>query len=385
MEKLVTKFYEIFGNKNASARKFLSPARINLIGEHTDYNGGFVFPCALDFGTFGVARRRDDDKIILKSMLFEKKITVSLSDLDYKDEHNWANYVKGVVVEFLNAGYKLGGFELLIDSNMPLSSGLSSSASLEVLVSKILSDLFDLNVSRVDMALLSQKAENNYMNLKCGIMDQFIIANGETGKAMLLNCDTLNYEQHTLNLGKYKILICNTKKPRNLVESKYNERLSECQEGLNILKKYIDISCLADLSIENFNQFKDKIENETIRKRVEHVVTETKRTTDSAKAMENGDLVSLGNFITASHNSLRDLYDVTGVELDTIVASALKQEGVLGSRMTGAGFGGCAIALVEENKVNDFIKNVSEEYTKAVNLTAEFYIANIGNGVIEIK
>ncbi len=384
MEQLVSKFYEYFGNSDESVRKFISPARINLIGEHTDYNGGFVFPCALDFGTFGVARKRNDNSIILKSMLFDKTVSVSLDDLEFNKEHNWANYVKGVVVEFLKAGHKLGGFELLIDSNMPLSSGLSSSASLEVLVSKILTDLFNLNVTTVDMALLSQKAENNYMNLKCGIMDQFIIANGKEGKAMLLNCDTLNFEQHNLSLGDYKIVICNTKKPRNLVESKYNERLAECQEGLAILKKYVDISCLADLSINDFNTYKDKIENETVRKRVEHVVTEIKRTVDSANAMEEGDLVTLGKFITASHNSLRDLYDVTGIELDTIVSSALKQDGVLGARMTGAGFGGCAIALVKSDKIDSFIKNVGEEYNKTVNLTAEFYIANIGNGVSEI-
>ncbi len=384
MEQLVAKFYEYFGNSNEPVRKFISPARINLIGEHTDYNGGFVFPCALDFGTFGVARRRDDDNIILKSVLFDKTVSISLNDLGFNKEHNWANYVKGVIVEFLNAGHKLGGFELLIDSNMPLSSGLSSSASLEVLVSKILTDLFNLNVTTIDMALLSQKAENNYMNLKCGIMDQFIIANGEKGKAMLLNCDTLKFEQHNLNLGDYKIVICNTKKPRNLVESKYNERLAECQEGLTILKKYVDISCLADLSENDFNTYKDKIENETVRKRVEHVVTEIKRTVDSASAMENGDLVTLGKFITASHNSLRDLYDVTGIELDTIVSEALKQDGVLGARMTGAGFGGCAIALVKSDKIDSFIKNVGEAYNKTVNLTAEFYIANIGNGVSEI-
>ncbi len=383
MENLKQKFIEVFG-KSEDIKSFYSPARINIIGEHTDYNGGYVFPCVLDFGTYGVARKRDDNKIMLKSMLFDGSVEVTVDELVYVKEHGWANYVKGVVDEFIKAGYKVGGFELIIDSNMPLSSGLSSSASLEVLVSKILSTLFELNVSGKDMAIISQKAENNFMGLKCGIMDQFIIANGEKNKAMLLKCDNLEYKQFNLNLENNKIVICNTKKPRNLVESKYNERLSECMEGLEMLKKYLDISCLAEVSVEDFLKYSDKIENKTVRNRVEHVVYETERTLKASKAMENGKLEELGQYIIQSHNSLRDLYEVTGLELDSIVEIALKQEGVLGARMTGAGFGGCAISLVDERKIEEFIKNVGEEYTKATGLVAEFYIANIGSGVIEL-
>lgn len=377
-------FVEFFGESAEEIRKFRSPARINIIGEHTDYNGGYVFPCSLDFGTYGIARKRTDNKIKLKSLLFENIIEVDLNDLEYVKEHNWANYVKGVVDEFLKAGYKLGGFELLINSDMPLSSGLSSSASLEVLVSKVLKSLFNLNVNGIEIAKISQKAENNYMGLKCGIMDQFIIANGKENSAMLLNCDTLDYKYYDLNLGNYKIVICNTKKPRNLVESKYNERLEECMQGLKILKEFVNIDCLADLKLNDFEKYKDKIENETIRRRVEHVVTETQRTLDSAEAMEKVDLISLGKYITGSHESLRHLYEVTGLELDTIVDLALQQEGVLGARMVGAGFGGCAIALVREDLVDNFINKVGKGYTDKVNLVAEFYIANIGNGVEEL-
>ncbi len=376
-------FEKIFGDSE-KVRSFYSPARINIIGEHTDYNGGYVFPCALDFGTYGLARKRDDKVIKLKSMLFDSMIEISIDNLEYKKEHIWANYVKGVIVEFINAGYDISGFELLIDSNMPLSSGLSSSASLEVLVAKILNTLFNLNINGTTMAILSQKAENNFMNLKCGIMDQFIIANGEKDKAMLLKCDTLQYTQHSLNLENFKIVICNTKKPRNLVESKYNERLQECMEGLEILKKYTKISCLAELSVEMFNEYKDNISSDTVRKRVEHVVYETKRTLEASEAMEKGDLIELGKLIQASHNSLRDLYEVTGVELDTIVSLAENQEGVLGARMTGAGFGGCAISLVREDSIESFIKNVGLEYFNKTGLKAEFYIANIGSGVKEL-
>lgn len=376
-------FIDVFG-EGTGIRKFKSPARVNIIGEHIDYNGGLVFPFALEFGTFGIARKRNDNVILLKSLLFDNVLEVSLDDLKYAEEHNWGNYVKGVVDEFIKAGYKVGGFELLIDSNMPMSSGLSSSASLEVLVSKILSELFELNVSGVDMALISQKAENNYMGVKCGIMDQFIIANGKENTAMLLNCDTLEYKYYNLDLHNYKFVICNTKKPRNLVESKYNERLSECMEGLATLQQYTDISCLAELTVEQFNQYKDKIENPTVAKRVEHVVTEMERTTKAAKAMEQGDLVKLGEYITGSHNSLRDLYEVTGIELDTIVELALQEEGVLGARMTGAGFGGCAIALVREDVVEQFIKNVGKKYTEKVGLVAEFYTSAVGNGVEEL-
>ncbi len=380
-------FTQLFGDgaDNVNViRKFKSPGRVNIIGEHTDYNGGYVFPCTLDFGTYALARKRMDNVIKLSSKLFDGVVEITTNNLEYDENHNWANYVKGVIKEFIKAGYGIGGFELLIDSNMPLSSGLSSSASLEVLVSKVLSSLFELNVTGVDMAILSQKAENNYMGVNCGIMDQFIIANGEKGKAMLLNCDTLEYKQCKLDLKNYKIVICNTKKPRNLVESKYNERLAECREGFDEFKKYVDISYLAQLTVEQFEEHKHKVKNTTVVKRVEHVVYETKRTLESVKLMESGDLISLGKNITSSHNSLKDLYEVTGVELDTIVKLALEQEGVLGARMTGAGFGGCAISLVREDLVENFIKNVGNEYYKEVNLTAEFYIANIGNGVEEL-
>ncbi len=383
MDNLKEKFIEEFGG-GGDIKSFYSPARINIIGEHTDYNGGYVFPCALDFGTYGVTRKRDDKVIKLKSMLFDGTIEITLDNLFFVKEHGWANYVKGVIDEFIKAGYDLGGFELIIDSNMPLSSGLSSSASLEVLVAKILSTLFKLNVSGVDLAIISQKAENNFMNLKCGIMDQFIIANGQKNKAMLLKCDTLEYEQHNLNLQNYKIVICNTKKPRNLIESKYNERLEECGIGLAVLKKYLDIKCLADVTCEDFYKYKDKIESETIRKRVEHIVYETKRTLEACEAMDNGNLEKLGQLIVGSHNSLRDLYEVTGFELDTIVSTALKQKGVLGGRMTGAGFGGCAISLVQEDLVSEFISNVDKEYEDITGLKAEFYIANIGSGVTEL-
>ncbi len=375
-------FASTFG-EGGKIRKFKSPARINIIGEHTDYNGGYVLPCTLDFGTYAFARKRNDKKIKVASLLFNGLVEFSLDDLVYNEEHNWANYVKGVVNEFIKSGHLIGGFELLIDSDMPISSGLSSSASLEVLVSKVLDSLFNLGITSVEMALLSQKAENNYMGLKCGIMDQFIIANGKKDSAMLLNCDTLEYSLYKLDLQDYKIVICNTKKPRKLTESKYNERLAECIDGFNEFRKYVNISYLAELTVEQFELHKSKVENKTVVKRVEHVVYETQRTLKSAKLMEEGNLVDLGKNLTESHNSLKNLYEVTGIELDTIVNLALIQEGVLGARMVGAGFGGCAISLVREDSIIKFTENVGREYKNKINLEPEFYIASIGNGVEE--
>ncbi len=372
-------FINIFGNGD-KIFKFMSPSRINLIGEHTDYNGGYVLPCTLDFGTYGMARKRKDNIIKLYSTMFQNTIEIDCSDMKYKEEHSWANYIKGVITEYKKLGYEIGGFELYIASDMPISSGLSSSASLEVLTCIVLNKLFELKVSKVDIAIISRKAENDYMKLNCGIMDQFIIANGKKNTAMLLNCETLKYEFYKLNLGDYKILICNTKKPRKLIESKYNERLVECQKGLKILQTKLKIKNLAEVSVSEFIQNKHLIEDDTIRKRVEHVVYETDRTLKSTNELNNNNLEQFGKYMIDSHNSLKNLYEVTGFELDTIVKLALEQEGVLGARMVGAGFGGCAISLVHKNFIEKFKNNVSKKYEEVTNLKPEFYVANIGDG-----
>ncbi len=374
-------FTELFGTgTGGEIFKFMSPSRINLIGEHTDYNGGYVLPCTLDFGTYGMARKRDDDVVKFYSTMFEGVIEININDLQYKKEHGWSNYCKGVLYEYKKLGHELGGFELYITSNMPISSGLSSSASLEVLTCIVLNKLFNLDVSKIDIAIISRKAENEYMKLNCGIMDQFIIANGRKNTAMLLKCDTLQYKYFDLNLGDYKILICNTKKPRKLIESKYNERLVECQEGLKILKDKLNVENLAEITIEQFSEHKYLIEDETIRKRVEHVVYETDRTLKSTEELNNSNLEKFGEYMIQSHNSLKFLYEVTGFELDTIVKYALEEDGVLGARMVGAGFGGCAISLVHKDCVTQFKNSVGEKYEKDTGLKAEFYVANIGVG-----
>ncbi|MFV0440982.1 MAG: galactokinase [Lachnospirales bacterium] len=376
---LVDDFKKIFGDTE-NVIEIESPARVNIIGEHTDYNGGYVFPCALDFGTYGVARKREDNKIRLCSLTFEKIFELSLDDLSFKEEDSWTNYAKGVIVEIIKLGHNIEGFELVIDSNMPLSSGLSSSASLEVLVAVTLNELFNLEISGKDIAVLCRRAENDFMGLQCGIMDQFVIANAKENSAMLLKCSTLEYKQYNVDLLDNRFVICNTKKPRKLVESKYNERLEECQKGLDILKKYIDIDTLAELSISDFENLKKYINDEIVLNRVKHVIYETKRTLDCAKALEDKNFDEVGKLLVKSHESLRDLYEVTGFELDTMVDEALKLEGVWGARMTGAGFGGCVIALVNNKNIDEFIEKLTKAYSEKTNLQPEMYIANISGG-----
>ena len=382
IENLKNDFTEIF-NENPT-NIYFSPGRVNLIGEHTDYNGGNVFPCALSIGTYGLTTKRDDKKVRLYSNNFKDigVIEFDLDQLKFEKEHDWANYPKGVIKTFKDHGFDISnGFNVLIYGNIPNGSGLSSSASLELLTSIILKDTFNLEVDMVSMVKMSQEAENKFIGVNCGIMDQFAIGMGTKDCAILLDCNTLEYRYSKINMDGYKLVIGNTNKKRGLVDSKYNERRAECEEALRILKEYKNVSSLGELTEEDFESLKDKIENPIIRKRAKHAVLENLRTLKAVETLENNDIKTFGELMNQSHISLRDDYEVTGIELDTLVEAAWDQkDNVIGSRMTGAGFGGCTISIVKEDAIDEFINYSTEKYEKIIGYKPSFYVVDISDG-----
>ena len=382
-QKLLEKFQELFGGEG-DIRSYFSPGRVNLIGEHTDYNGGHVFPCALTIGTYGIARKREDRKIRFYSENFSRLgvFETSLDDLVYHEEANWTNYPKGVVWAFKEKGYVADtGFDLVMYGNIPNGSGLSSSASVELLMGVILVDMFGFEgLSMIDLALLGQYAENKFNGMNCGIMDQFAIAMGKENQAIFLDTSDLSYEYAPIEMKGAKIVIAASNKKRKLTDSKYNERRAECEEALADIQKQMDIKALGDLTEEQFEEVKDAVKNPVCRKRAKHAVYENQRTIKAVAALKAGDLETFGKLMNASHVSLRDDYEVTGKELDTLVEAAWKQEGVIGSRMTGAGFGGCTVSILKEEAIDDFIKNVGEIYEKEIGYAADFYVVEIGEG-----
>ena len=382
-QKVLEIFQELFGAEG-DIRSYFSPGRVNLIGEHTDYNGGHVFPCALTIGTYGIARKREDRKIRFYSENFSRMgvFETSLDDLVYHEEANWTNYPKGVVWAFKEKGYVADtGFDLVMYGNIPNGSGLSSSASVELLMGVILVDMFGFEgLSMIDLALLGQYAENKFNGMNCGIMDQFAIAIGKENQAIFLDTADLSYEYAPIKMKGAKIVIAASNKKRKLTDSKYNERRAECEEALADIQKQMDIKALGDLTEEQFEEMKDAVKNPVCRKRAKHAVYENQRAIKAVAALKAGDLETFGKLMNASHVSLRDDYEVTGKELDTLVEAAWKQEGVIGSRMTGAGFGGCTVSIVKEEAIDDFIKNVGEIYEKEIGYAADFYVVEIGDG-----
>ena len=382
-QKVLERFQELFGAEG-DIRSYFSPGRVNLIGEHTDYNGGHVFPCALTIGTYGAARKREDRKIRFYSENFSKMgvFETSLDDLVYHEEANWTNYPKGVVWAFKEKGYETPtGFDMVMYGNIPNGSGLSSSASVELLMGVILVDLYGFEgLSMIDLALLGQYAENRFNGMNCGIMDQFAIAMGKENQAIFLDTGDLSYEYAPIEMKGAKIVIAASNKKRKLTDSKYNERRAECEEALADIQKQMDIKALGELTEEQFEQVQDAIQNPVCRKRAKHAVYENQRTIKAVAALKAGDLETFGKLMNASHVSLRDDYEVTGKELDTLVEATWKQEGVIGSRMTGAGFGGCTVSIVKEEAIDGFIKNVGEIYEKEIGYAADFYVVEIGDG-----
>lgn len=383
VNKLKERFSRLYGA--GEVRVFHSPGRVNLIGEHIDYNGGYVFPCALEFGTYGLVRVREDKKVNLASTNFDLQVSLDLDKIVYSEEDDWTNYPKGVMKVMQEAGFKLGGMDILISGNIPNGAGLSSSASLEVLTAVIIDTLFNGGkAGRVELVKLCQRAENNFVGVNCGIMDQFAVGMGRKNEAILLDCGTMKYSYAKVELGAYTLVIMNTNKRRALNESKYNERRAECDEALSILNKVRAVEALCDLSIDEFSELEGLLTKENVRNRAKHAVYENARTKEAFKCLNEGKLKEFGRLLTESHNSLRNLYEVTGMELDTIVEEALKVSGCIGARMTGAGFGGCAIALVSKDKVDHFIEEVRNGYSKAVGYEPSFYLSGVGEGTNEI-
>ena len=381
IQQLRSNFATIFGAE--ADHTFFSPGRINLVGEHTDYNGGHVFPAAISLGTYGAARKRDDNLLRFYSANFEDKeiIEVPLETLRFEKEHNWTNYPKGVLHFLQKAGHVIDkGMDVYIFGNIPNGSGLSSSASLELLTGIIAEKLFDLKLGRLDLVKIGKQTENEFIGVNSGIMDQFAIGMGADQRAIYLDTNTLEYELVPLNLKDNVVVIMNTNKRRELADSKYNERRAECEKAVEELKQKLSIATLGELNEWDFDEYSYLIQDENRLKRARHAVLENQRTLQAQAALQTGDLEKFGRLMNASHVSLEHDYEVTGLELDTLAHTAWEQEGVLGARMTGAGFGGCAIALVRKDAVEAFQKNVGQKYEEVVGYASSFYIAEIAGG-----
>lgn len=381
IQQLRSNFATIFGAE--ADHTFFSPGRINPIGEHTDYNGGHVFPAAISLGTYGAARKRDDNLLRFYSANFEDKeiIEVPLENLRFEKEHNWTNYPKGVLHFLQKAGYVIDkGMDVYIFGNIPNGSGLSSSASLELLTGIIAEKLFDLKLGRLDLVKIGKQTENEFIGVNSGIMDQFAIGMGADQRAIYLDTNTLEYDLVPLDLKDNVVVIMNTNKRRELADSKYNERRAECEKAVEELKQKLSIATLGELNEWDFDEYSYLIQDENRLKRARHAVLENQRTLQAQATLQAGNLEKFGRLMNASHVSLEHDYEVTGLELDTLAHTAWEQEGVLGARMTGAGFGGCAIALVRKDAVEAFQKNVGQKYEEVVGYASSFYIAEIAGG-----
>lgn len=392
IEELKQQFIDIYGGSKDDLRVFMAPGRVNLIGEHTDYNGGYVFPAALTMNTTVIARKRDDNLIHLCATDLPDRVEADITKLDSYKHLKWGNYQIGVAYELEKLGYEIVGCDMLSHGTIPYGGGLSSSASIEVSTAILFATFSNEkkglpnDIDMIEMAKVSQRTEHTYAGVNCGIMDQFASAMGKKDHAIFLNCKNLDYSLVPLKMDGYKLVIANTNKKRGLADSKYNERRSECEAAFELLKDAVPgATCLGDISAEQFAANAHLIENETVRKRAQHVIEEDDRVLRSVEALKAGDLTTFGALMTQSHNSLRDLYEVTGAELDTLVEEALKIDGTIGSRMTGAGFGGCSVSLVREDAVERFIETVGKEYEKKIGYAASFYVSDIGDGGMELK
>ncbi len=387
-KELIPEFVKVYGGNAADIKIYSSPARINIIGEHIDYNGGKVFPAAINRYLYVAIRKRRDSKIIYNDVRFPGTFEFDVND-DFKfdKKNDYANYLNGILSQLKAKGCVFPcGFEILMVSNVPAGGGISSSSALECGFAFAVSETFGFNLSRVEIAKLGQMSEHNFMGVNCGIMDQFIIATGKKNYAEKLDCATLEYEYAPLELGDYRFVVMNTNKVRKLSDSKYNERRSQCETVLSLLQESgVKINALCELTPERWEEVKKAVTDPVLLKRAKHCVYENQRVLDAVTALKNGDLVSLGKLLNASHKSLKEDYEVTGIELDTLAETSQKQEGCLGARMTGAGFGGCAIALVHKDNIDSFIENVQKTYSQVIGYNAGFFACETGDGVAELK
>ena len=380
VNNLKTQFLNTFGSEKGEPQVFFAPGRVNLIGEHTDYNGGYVFPCALSFGTYLVIRENNESLLRFKTTNFKYKAEVPFGKLSEKQGSEWVNYPLGVIDQFVKRGFAIKGFDMLYSGNIPNGAGLSSSASIEVVTAVALDFLLETKLDRVELVKIGRAAENEFVGMNCGIMDQFAIGMGKKEAAIALNCRTLEYQVVPLTLGDYAIVIANTNKRRELADSKYNERVKECSIALESLRKAKPMIDLSAMNMDEYSQYSYLIADEIIRKRAHHVISENNRVLEAIEALKIGDIITFGQLMNQSHISLKEDYEVTGFELDTIVNEAWQMEGVLGARMTGAGFGGCSVNIVRHDRIDDFINKVGENYKEYTGLVADFYVATVGNG-----
>ena len=364
---------------------FFCPGRVNLIGEHIDYNGGSVMPCAITLGTWLAIARNTSKLLCFQSMNFPEKVELHLQNSYSKTGKQWFNYPLGTIQHILQSGHNISGLDMLFYGNLVIAAGLSSSASIEVLTGYALEQMFQLNIAKIDLALLSKDVENHFIGLNSGIMDQFAVAMGKKDKAILLNCDTLAYEYLPLEIGDHLLAIINTNKPRTLADSKYNERFNECREALSRLQKELPVENLCDINLHSFEEHRYLINDRLLEKRALHVISENFRVGEAVDALSAGELATFGKLMYASHKSLKEFYEVTGNELDTIVEFCKTQPAVTGARMTGAGFGGCAIALVKKKQFDDFASQIISYYTNKIGYAPGVFASEIGDGVREVS
>ncbi len=384
VQELKSAFVNAYGK--AAEAVYFAPGRVNLIGEHTDYNGGSVFPCALSFGTYLLLRKNESKTIKFQSLNQPEVTELNLDQLTTPLDKSWVNYPLGVFAQFIKRGIAIKeGYDILIWGNVPNGAGLSSSAALEVVTAYALNDQLGTDFNRTVLAQIGQKAEHEFAFVNCGIMDQFASANGAKDHAIHLNCDTLEFELVPVKLEGVKILISNTHSPHKLDSGAYNQRVAECKTAVEQLNKVRPLKYLAELSEAEFKSIESAITDPVAHKRARHVVGEVQRTADAVKALKAGDLVKFGKLMNASHVSLRDDYEVTGPELDCMAEEAWKIDGVIGSRMTGGGFGGCTVSLVKDEAIDTFIDKVGKAYEAKIGIKPEFYIAEIGDGACKLS
>lgn len=385
IEDLKTAFIELYGESEENIQGYFAPGRVNLIGEHTDYNGGYVFPCALSFGTYLFVRKNNKRVLNFATTNFDHRARISLDKIYEKEGDSWTNYPLGVFNELRNRAKEVEGLDLLFSGDIPNGAGLSSSASIEMVTGTALNDIFGFGIKKMDLVKIGQKAENNFVGVNCGIMDQFACGMGEKDHALFLNCETLAYEKVPLILNGIKIIISNTNKRRGLADSKYNERRSQCEKAVEEISKVKPIPNLSHLSPDEFKNLSKNISEEVVKRRAQHVISENDRTLKAIAALNKGDIKEFGELMNQSHNSLRDDYEVTGTELDTLVEEARNIDGTIGSRMTGAGFGGCTVSLVKEESIEEFIRTVGKNYEQKTGFSPDFYIAEVGDGAKKLE
>lgn len=383
--ELSEKFFQKYGNRDNRPVLFFSPGRVNLIGEHTDYNGGFVFPCALNYGTYLLIRTTGNKTLKFSTLNFDEDSSIQLNGLFSNTGKKWINYPLGVINEFLKKGTTLTGLELLYYGDVPNGAGLSSSASIEMVTAVALNDLFSAGIGTLEMVKMSQRAENEFVGMNCGIMDQFAVGYGKKDHAIFLNCDTLDFENVPVKLGNYSLIITNTNKRRGLTDSKYNERRAECEKAVEQLQAYRPVRNLSELTVEEIPRLGTYVKDPAILRRARHVISENGRVLEAVEVLKHNNIERFGELMNQSHDSLKDDYEVTGNELDTLVYEGRKIKGVIGTRMTGAGFGGCTVSLVKKEYVGEFIADLSVIYQKKTGLVPDFYKPSIENGAGRIS